>query len=177
MTKILFDPGHGCEDYGATYQDLLEKGVVWRIGEHLMDVFPYASRTRKLLENPSHSRRAENVTSYTKAIVSLHCDSRPSGRVSGAYIFCRPGNSGDQFLASDIQNNLSALVRTSIFTHSQDWKRVKHVMDHYPASVPMVLIEYGDIKRDYARFKSDNYLKRLALSTAVGLLSFMEGEE
>lgn len=191
---IALDAGHGGADGGAVSKDgIIEKDINMAIVLHLRDYLQQAGAlvllTREgdydlaLPDTKGHSRRktedlierAEKVQERKADLtISVHMNSIPSPRWSGAQTFYHPRNPESKRLASDIQAEIrEALGNTDRVAKQAD----KTVYLLKTLEMPTALVEVGFLSHpEESRLLADEeYQRKVAASIYRGILRFNSG--
>ncbi|SEN61646.1 N-acetylmuramoyl-L-alanine amidase CwlD [Lihuaxuella thermophila] len=192
---IVIDPGHGGPDGGAvSEQGLLEKDVTLKISLYLRDYLQEAGafvimtreKDRDLAE-PGTQRLSRRKTEdllkrihITKeknadALVSIHLNSFPSSRWSGAQTFYNPVREENEKLATLIQKELIRQLGNTNRLPKQ--KGDIYILKASP--VPTALVEVGFLSnpQEAALLASENYQKKVAASIYYGIIGFYSQKE
>lgn len=192
---IALDPGHGGPDGGAENKDgLIEKDINLAITMHLRDYLQEAGAivvmTRESdqdLAEPStkgySKRKTEDLINRAQFIskqnadlfVSIHLNSIPSSKWSGAQTFYYPNHKDSGMLA--------ALIQDEIKQNLKNTDRVaKPLESNYllkTVKVPSSLVEVGFLSNpaEANLLKNPSYQKKLAASIYQGILRYYAGEK
>lgn len=192
---IAVDAGHGGPDGGAISKDgVNEKDINLAIALYLRDYLQQAGAivvmTReedKDLASPEtkgySKRKTEdlkervNIVNRAQAelLLSIHLNSIPSPRWSGAQTFYNPDKPGSDVLAAHIQAELKRNL--------QNTDRVSKENDSfYPLkaiSVPGALVEVGFLSNpeEAQLMASESYQKKVAAAIYQGVLKYCSGEK
>jgi len=190
--RVMIDPGHGGIDPGASSREgHLEKVIVLSIGNYLKAllnqaaVYTVMSRTtdsdladpgiRNLMERKRQDlqRRVEMAhESKVDIYVSLHCNSFPSSRWSGAQTFYFPGDEESRELAEAIQARLvEQLGPNERQVKSADYRVLRDTQ------MPAVMVEVGFLSNPTeARLLADpTYQQRVARAVFAGIVDYLQG--
>lgn len=190
--KIVIDAGHGGVDGGAvSKQGLIEKDLNLAIALQLRDYLQQAGATVVMTRDGDYDLASEGQKKYSKRktedllrrvaiikqeqpsmLVSIHVNSIPSPKWSGAQTFYDKGNvAGGMKLAELIQEELrNNLQNTS--------RLVGEVSDVYVlkqiTSLPAALVEVGFLSHpeEAARLADAEYQRKVAASIYQGILKF-----
>ncbi|MCS1352597.1 N-acetylmuramoyl-L-alanine amidase CwlD [Mechercharimyces sp. CAU 1602] len=192
---IVIDPGHGGVDGGAVSRSgVVEKEVTLQIATYVRDYIQEAGglviMTREgdydLAEKGTKGysrrksqdllRRAQMVKeSRADALISIHLNSIPSRRWSGAQTFYHPQREENKKLATYIQDEIKGNLQNT----SRLPKQRGNIYIIKQVQVPAVLVEVGFLSNEQeARLMADEaYQKQMATSIYQGLLRYyVEGE-
>jgi N-acetylmuramoyl-L-alanine amidase len=192
---IAVDAGHGGPDGGAASKEgLTEKDINLAIALHLRDYLQQAGAivimTReddKDLASPGtkgYSRRkTEDLLERTEIVkraqadlmLSIHLNSIPSPKWSGAQTFYNPGKPGSDVLAMHIQAELKKNLENTD-------RVAKENASFYPLkaiSVPGALVEVGFLSNpaEARLMASEAYQKKVAGAVYQGVLRYCSGEK
>jgi N-acetylmuramoyl-L-alanine amidase len=192
---IALDAGHGGPDGGASSAEgLLEKEINLSISLYLRDYLQQSGAlvvmTREsdkdLAEEGTkgYSRRKTedlvNRVEFIKAknsdmMISIHLNSIPAPRWTGAQTFYYPNHKDNPLLATFIQNELKHnLQNTDRVAKTADTVYLLKKM-----SIPSALVEVGFLSNpEEARIMAQEaYQKKVAASVYQGILRFYSGEK
>ncbi|UQZ85013.1 Germination-specific N-acetylmuramoyl-L-alanine amidase precursor [Paenibacillus konkukensis] len=194
--KIALDPGHGGPDGGAESKDgLIEKDVNLAITMHLRDYLQESGAivvmTRESdqdLADPStkgYSRRktedlmkrAQFITQQkADMFISVHLNSIPSAKWSGAQTFYYPNHADN--------GTLAALIQDEIKKNLQNTDRIAKPVDNEvyllkTLKMPSALVEVGFLSNpaEANLLKTPAYQKKVAASIYQGILRYYSGEK
>lgn len=192
---IAIDPGHGGPDGGAESKDgVVEKQITLALAKQLKDYLQEAGAvvimTReedKDLASPDTKgyskrktedllERADMIARYkADLLVSVHLNSMPSGKWSGAQTFYYPAHPGSVTLAAHIQNEL--------IRNLENTNRVAKITESVyllkAVKIPSALVEVGFLSNSHeaALLATEKYQKKLAASIYQGVLKYYSGEK
>ncbi|PZE19106.1 N-acetylmuramoyl-L-alanine amidase CwlD [Paenibacillus xerothermodurans] len=194
--KIALDPGHGGPDGGAQSREgLIEKDVNLAITLHLRDYLQQAgalvvmtreedkdladSSTRGYSKRKTEDlvKRAQFITAQKSDLfLSIHLNSIPSPRWSGAQTFYYPNHKDNALLAAliqdEIRKNLKNTDRLARPTSNEVYllKTLK---------IPSALVEVGFLSNptEANLLKTTAYQKKIAASIYQGVLRYYSGEK
>lgn len=168
--KIIYlDAGHGGVDSGARYKNILEKDInleiVLKLEEELSKKGAIVYLTRKtdtdLADLNAYYRKKSDLGNRAKLIensdadifISIHLNSYPSSKWSGAQVFYTLKNDKNESLASIMQQNLNINRK-----HAQ----INNMYMYDQISKPGILIEAGFLTNETDRnnLLDDNYQKK-----------------
>jgi len=194
---IAIDAGHGGADGGAVSKGgIIEKDLNLAIALHLRDYLQEAGAvvimTREgdydLASGDAHAyskrktedlkRRAQLINeSGAAAVVSIHMNSIPQQKWSGAQTFFQPDNHPDNrvlaaFIQDEIKRNLENTTR--IAAKVGDVYLMKAI-----TGVPTALVEVGFLSNpgEAARLADAEYQRKVAASIYQGILRYTSGEK
>ncbi|MFZ7104447.1 MAG: N-acetylmuramoyl-L-alanine amidase CwlD [Peptococcaceae bacterium] len=193
--KIVIDPGHGGIFPGKVGKNgLIEKDINLAISEKLAGILSesgamvimtrnkdtdlvnpdlqgrFLAKQRSDLEN-----RVKMANDYSADLyISIHCNSTPSERWTGAQTFYDENNKAGEVLAKSIQNQIvkqlrntkrEALIRKNTFLFEQ-------------LQIPTVIIECGFISNpnEAKLLSQEEYQYRMAYAIYSGLVKYLAGE-
>lgn len=193
---IALDAGHGGPDGGARSKDGLdEKDVNLAITKYLRDYLQQAGAlvvmTReddRDLADPStkgYSRRktedllkrAEFISqSKTDLFLSIHLNSIPSAKWSGAQTFYYPNHSDNAALAALIQDEMKKNLKNTERVAKQADKEIYLLKT---LQMPSALVEVGFLSNpgEAALLRDSSYQKKVATSIYQGILRYYSGEK
>ena len=192
---ILVDPGHGGPDGGAVGDSsVLEKDIALEVSlklrEYLQEQGALVIMTREedidLADKDTRGysrRKVEDLKRRLKMInepeidffVSIHLNSIPSARWSGAQTFFAPhhreNDRAAKFIQDELKTNLENTKREALSIN-----RV-YILDH--AKKPGVLVEVGFLSNPGERenLKKGSYQDKLAASIYYGILRYYSKEK
>lgn len=186
---IFIDAGHGGFDPGKVGIDgTLEKDINLSIALQLQtlleqnDIKVVMSRTEDIaLSSPEDSNqkrsdmrnRLEKMRkSNANLIVSIHQNSFPSKKESGAQVFFLANSSQSETLAHQLQTQL---VRTLDPTNHRKEKSNDSYYLLKNAPVPMAIVECGFLSNleESSKLNSEAYQQQVAWAIHLGLLSYL----
>lgn len=191
---ILIDPGHGGPDGGAGDKGALEKDIALdvslKLREYLQEQGALVVMTREEDEDladkstKGYSRRkVEDLKERLKMInkrdvdffVSIHLNSIPSPRWSGAQTFYAPHFKENERAAKFIQDEF----KVNLGNTKREAKPINHVYILKHAKKPGVLVEVGFLSNpgERARLKEDSYQDMLAASIYNGIMRYYTDEK
>ncbi|SFM34546.1 N-acetylmuramoyl-L-alanine amidase [Paenibacillus sp. 1_12] len=192
---IALDPGHGGPDGGAESKDgTIEKDINLNIALHLRDYLQEAGAivvmTREDDKDLADSttkgyskRKTEDLMNRAQFInqkkadlfLSVHVNSIPSVKWSGAQTFYYPNHKDSIVLATFIQEEL----KTNLNNTDRIAKPVGNVFLLKTLQMPSALIEVGFLSNpaEAEKLKSRNYQKKLSAAIYQGVLRYYSGEK
>lgn len=193
---IALDAGHGGPDGGARSKDGLdEKDVNLAITKYLRDYLQQAGAlvvmTReddRDLADPStkgYSRRktedllkrAEFISqSKTDLFLSIHLNSIPSTKWSGAQTFFYPNHTDNAALAALIQDEIRKSLKNTDRVAKQADKEIYLLKT---LKMPSALVEVGFLSNpaEAALLRDPSYQKKVATAVYQGILRYYSGEK
>ncbi|MGY4764841.1 N-acetylmuramoyl-L-alanine amidase CwlD [Paenibacillus caseinilyticus] len=195
---IALDAGHGGPDGGASSKDgLVEKDVNLAITKYLRDYLQQAGAlvvmTReddRDLADPStkgysrrktedlHKRAEFVVKQKSDLLISIHMNSIPSARWSGAQTFYHPEGAGKE------NARLASLIQDEIIKNMENTDRAAKPADKdifllKAMQIPSALVEVGFLSNpgEAALLRSTSYQKKIAASIYQGILRYYSGEK
>lgn len=192
---IAIDAGHGGADGGASSKEgLIEKDINLAIALHLRDYLQQAgalvimtretdtdladAATKGLSKRKTEDlkRRVEFVNSRNPdVLISIHMNSIPSTRWTGAQTFYHPRNPDSKTLATFIQNEIKRnLANTERVVLTVD--KVYLLKEALP---PSALVEVGFLSNpnEARQLADETYQKKVAASMYKGILRYVSGEK
>jgi N-acetylmuramoyl-L-alanine amidase len=191
---IALDAGHGGVDGGAVSREgIIEKDLNLAIVLYLRDYLQQAGALVLLTregdydlatpETKGYSRRktedllqrADRVqTEQAKLAVSIHMNSMPSPRWSGAQTFYSPRNPESKRLATDIQ----AEIRDILGNTQRIAKRADTIYLLKTLEMPTALVEVGFLShpREASMLADERYQRKVAAAIYRGILRYTSGE-
>lgn len=191
---IVVDPGHGGPDGGASSKaGLVEKDVTLKIALYLRDYLQEAGAivimTREKDEDLSHPgttklrrRKIEDLIERVKLatekqadiFISIHLNSSPSSRWSGAQTFYNPTRDENKKLAAFIQGEMLRNLGNTDRLARQ--KGDTYILKY--SQVPTALVEVGFLSNpaEARLLGTDSYQKKLGASIYYGIMSYYSGE-
>jgi N-acetylmuramoyl-L-alanine amidase len=192
---IALDAGHGGADGGAVSRDgTIEKDLNLAIVLYLRDYLQQAGALVKLTregdydlaqpETKGNSRRktqdllkrAEEISKrQADMTVSIHMNSIPSPKWSGAQTFFFANNAEGKRLASDIQSELrSVLGNTQRIAKQADTIYLLKTL-----KMPTALVEVGFLShpQEAGLLADEGYQRKVAASIYRGILKYASGEK
>lgn len=190
---IVVDAGHGGIDGGASSRSgILEKHINLSIALHLRDYLQESGAlvvmTREkdddLADRIGRGRHREDLQrrvdvvrdSEADLLVSIHMNSVPSSRWSGAQTFFHPERHEDNALfAALIQDELIRNLENTNRTIS----KLENVLLLKSVHIPAVLIEVGFLSNpdEAAMLADEAYQKKVAAAIYRGILRYTSGEK
>lgn len=193
--KIVIDPGHGGIFPGKVGKNnLKEKDINLAIAKNLAAILNEAGAMVIMTRNSDTDlvspdlqgplirkqrsdlqKRVEIATDYSADLfISIHCNSTPSTRWSGAQTFYDGENKNSEFLAKAIQSQIikqlrntkrNALVRKDTFLFDN-------------LEIPAIIIECGFISNptEAKLLAQEEYQYRMAYAIYSGIVEYLAGE-
>jgi N-acetylmuramoyl-L-alanine amidase len=193
--KIIFiDPGHGGPDGGAGDKKTLEKDIALdvslKLKDYLQEQGALVIMTRETdrdladLSTKGYSRRkVEDLKNRLKMIneseadlfVSVHLNSIPSPRWSGAQTFFAPQKKENERAAKFIQDEL----RRNLENTDRKAKPIHHVYILKHAKKPGALVEIGFLSNptEKQNLKQERYQDKVAASIYKGIIRYFTIEK
>ena len=190
---IALDAGHGGPDGGAVSRDgIIEKDLNLAIVLYLRDYLQQAGAVVVVTREGDHDLASPEIRGYSRRktddllervrriessradyAVSIHMNSMPSPRWSGAQTFYYSGNEGGRHLAENIQHEL----RTVLENTNRAAKPNDEVYLLKTLKIPTALVEVGFLSHpEEARLLADEaYQRKVAAAIYRGILSFAAG--
>ncbi|WP_168123598.1 N-acetylmuramoyl-L-alanine amidase CwlD [Paenibacillus sp. HB172176] len=194
---IAIDAGHGGVDGGAvSKQGTIEKDLNLAIALYLRDYLQQAGAVVVLTREGDYDLASDDVRAYSKrktedllkrasmieeskpaAFVSIHMNSIPSSKWSGAQTFYYPSNHPDNKL-------LAAFIQDEIRRNLENTTRIAAAKDNVYLlkaleEVPTALVEVGFLSNpeEAQRLSDADYQRKVAASIYQGILRFSTGEK
>lgn len=193
---IAIDAGHGGVDGGAVGREgLIEKDINLTIALLLRDYLQQAGAIVVMTREGDYDLADKDTKGYSRrkaedlkkrvgyieekkadVVISLHMNSVPSSRWSGAQAFYTNRHPDNEQLAKWIQ----AEIRTNLANTDREAKpidRKLYFMDHI--SIPAVLVESGFLSNpeESRSLANEEYQRKLAASIYKGILRYIAGEK
>ncbi|MGF7049806.1 N-acetylmuramoyl-L-alanine amidase [Paenibacillus sp. DS2015] len=192
---IALDAGHGGPDGGAvSRQGVIEKDINLAIALYLRDYLQQAGAVVVMtregdydLADPStrgySKRKTEDLKQRVKLIedkkadlfISIHMNSIPSNRWSGAQVFYYPNHADNLALADLIQEEM----RRNLENTDRIAKTVKTVYILQALKIPSALVEVGFLSHpeESMLLKDVEYQRKVAAAIYKGILRYGSGEK
>lgn len=180
--KIIYlDAGHGGIDSGATYKDILEKDInlklVLKLEEKLSKkgatVYLTRESDKDLADSDAYYRKKSDLENRAKLIensnvdmfISIHLNSYPSSKWSGAQVFYTNKNDKNEVLASIMQKNLNEKRNHAIINNMYMYDRITKVG---------ILIEAGFLSNasDREKILNDDYQNEFVDKIVEGITKY-----
>lgn len=187
---IAIDAGHGGPDGGAVSKDgLIEKDINLSVSLYLRDYLQQAGAIVVMTREGDYDLAGEGTQGYSKRktedlkqrvrsieekgadlFISVHMNSVPSNRWSGAQTFYYPANDGNKALAGLIQDEL----RTTLENTTRVAKTVNTVYLLKMLKMPAALVEVGFLSHpeESVLLGDDVYQRKVATSIYRGILRY-----
>ncbi|WCR26372.1 N-acetylmuramoyl-L-alanine amidase CwlD [Paenibacillus thiaminolyticus] len=192
---VIIDAGHGGPDGGAvSKQGVIEKDINLSIALYLRDYLQQAGAVVFMTREGDYDLAAPDTRGYSKRkaedlkrrvsfvqekkadiLISLHMNSIPSGKWSGAQSFYTKRHPESERLAkwiqSEIRHNLENTDRVA-----KPVDRRLYLMEHI--EIPSALVEVGFLSNleESRKLADEQYQRKVAASVYKGILRFMAGE-
>ncbi|OKP67556.1 N-acetylmuramoyl-L-alanine amidase CwlD [Paenibacillus sp. P3E] len=188
---IAIDAGHGGPDGGAVSRDgLIEKDINLSVSLYLRDYLQQAGAIVIMTREGDYDLAQQDTKGYSKRktedlkqrvrsieekgadlFISVHMNSVPSGRWSGAQTFYYPNNEGNKALAGFVQDEL----RTTLENTDRVAKTVNTVYLLKALKMPAALVEVGFLShpQESALLGDDVYQRKVATSIYRGILRYV----
>ncbi|MGE6261252.1 N-acetylmuramoyl-L-alanine amidase CwlD [Heyndrickxia sporothermodurans] len=191
---IILDPGHGGPDGGAGDSDALEKDIALKISlkirDYLQEQGALVMLTREDdtdLASPETKgisrRKVEDLKNRLKMInesdadlyLSIHLNSIPSPRWSGAQTFYSPHFIENKRIAKFIQDELIRNLENT----KREAKTLKNIYVVKNANKPGALVEVGFLSNPTERknLKSEKYQEKISASIYNGVMRYFTNEK
>lgn len=191
---ILLDPGHGGPDGGAGDNNALEKDIALDISlklrEYLQEQGALVIMTREedkdLADESTRGYSKRKVEDLKKRLdminqpnidffISIHLNSIPSSRWSGAQTFYAPQFQENQRAARFVQDEFKRNLENT----TREAKPISNVYILKNADKPGILVEVGFLSNPGERenLKKDRYQDKLAASIYYGIMRYYTTEK
>ncbi|CAM4518282.1 N-acetylmuramoyl-L-alanine amidase [Paenibacillus endophyticus] len=194
---IAIDAGHGGVDGGAvSKQGVIEKDLNLAIALYLRDYLQQAGAMVVMTREGDYDLATGDARAYSKrktedlkkrvalikgsnpaAVISIHMNSIPSTKWSGAQTFFHPANHPDNrvlatFIQDEIKRNLENTTRVAATV--KDVYVLKAI-----ENIPTALVEVGFLSNpgESQRLADTEYQRQVAASIYEGVLRYMSGEK
>ncbi|MBS4210633.1 N-acetylmuramoyl-L-alanine amidase CwlD [Bacillus sp. FJAT-50079] len=193
--KIIYiDPGHGGPDGGAGDKGALEKDIALHVSQKLRDLLQGQGALVLMTRETDTDLASPDVRGYSKRktadlkkrlkiineseadfFISVHLNSIPSPRWSGAQTFYAPhlieNKRAAKFIQAELISNLENTTRQA--------KTIERVYLLKHANKPGVLVEVGFLSNPTERnqLKQDEYQEKIAESVYKGILRYFTDEK
>lgn len=193
---VVIDAGHGGIDGGAVSKSgVIEKDINLAIAFYLRDYLQQSGAAVVLtregdydLANPDTSvirkRKTEDLLkrvstiqqSGASVVVSIHMNSIPSEKWSGAQTFYYPNHQDNSLLAALIQDEIKRNLGNT--TRLPALKKGVYVLEAVK-TIPTALVEVGFLSNpgEAGRLADPDYQKQVAAAVYQGLLRYASGEK
>ncbi|NSL52545.1 N-acetylmuramoyl-L-alanine amidase CwlD [Calidifontibacillus erzurumensis] len=184
---IIVDPGHGYPDPGAGPEGAYEKDIAFNISLLLRDYLQEAGALVIMTREDDNDLADKDLKGYSRRktqdlmrrvelinnsngdlLISVHLNSLPSPRWSGAQTFYYPRYEENKRLAELIQKEMQINLGNTV-RHA---KAINHVYVLKEAKMPSVLVEAGFLSNPAERekLKTKAYQDKVAASIYQGIL-------
>lgn len=191
---IVIDPGHGGPDGGAGDSSVWEKDIALKVSFMLRDYLQqqgaFVMMTREidtdLAEKGTRGlsrRKTEDLhrrltiinESEADLLISIHLNSIPSPKWSGAQTFFAPHFEENERIAKFVQEEL----RRNLENTTRKAKPIHHIFLIKNAKMPSALVEIGFLSHPGERelLKQEDYQQKLAASIYEGISRFFTNEK
>jgi len=179
--KVYLDPGHGGDDSGAVYGDLLEKDInldICRATQHILQYRDWVAMSRNIDIAVPLRNRADFANSWSADIfISVHCNADPDEdlpgmpQAQGEEIWIYPGSTKGLALARALK------VHVDEFFPLQGFRGIKESAKLAVlrlTQMPAVLIEVGFIDHfnTAGAFSQQNVKNRIGHLIAQGVKKY-----
>lgn len=193
---LILDAGHGGEDGGAvSLSGELESHINLAVTKRMDGVLglfgvrtlllreedislhdPQAQTLRQKKNSDLHNRVSMVEAQHNCVLISIHQNSYPNGRYSGAQTFYAPTD-GSRILAQTMQEALRSTLDPSNNRLEKQIPDTIFLMNH--VTCPAVLVECGFLTnpREEQLLRSSGYQTKLATALAGGYLQSITQEE
>lgn len=191
---ILLDPGHGGADGGAGDDEVLEKDVALAVSLKVRDLLQQQGALVLMTREDDRDLAPEGTRGYSRRkvedlkqrldminnsgaefFVSIHLNSIPSPRWSGAQTFYSTREDGNgrsaKFIQDELRRNLENTTRRA--------KELNNVYILKHAKIPGSLVEIGFLSNpaEKANLKKEEYQNKVAASIYTGILRYFSDEK
>ncbi|KAA9011004.1 N-acetylmuramoyl-L-alanine amidase CwlD [Niallia endozanthoxylica] len=191
---ILIDPGHGGPDGGAGDKGALEKDIALDVSMKLKDYLQEQGALIIMTREEDKDLAAKDTRGYSRRkvedlkkrleminkkdvdfYVSIHLNSIPSPRWSGAQTFYAPQFEENKRAAKFIQDEL----KINLGNTKREAKPINHVYILKNAKNPGVLVEIGFLSNpeERKRLKDNSYQDKIAASIYNGMMRYYTSEK
>ncbi|MWV47417.1 N-acetylmuramoyl-L-alanine amidase CwlD [Paenibacillus sp. HJL G12] len=192
---IALDAGHGGPDGGAvSKQGVIEKDVNLAIALYLRDYLQQAGALVYMTREGDYDladadtkgyskRKTEDLKQRAKVIqdtkadlfLSIHLNSFPSSRWSGAQTFYYPNHPDNEGLAELIQDE----IKRNLGNTDRIAKTVDTVYLLQALKMPAALVELGFLShpQESQLLRDENYQRKIAAAVYKGMLRYLSGEK
>lgn len=187
---IALDAGHGGADGGAVSREgLIEKDINLAVSLYLRDYLQQAGAIVVMTREGDYDLALEGTNGYSKRktedlkqrvrsieekgadlFISVHMNSVPSNRWSGAQTFYYPNHKDNKAIAEFVQSEL----KTTLENTDRVAKTVNTVYLLKALKIPAVLVEVGFLShpQESALLGNDVYQRKVATSIYRGILRY-----
>ncbi|WP_379163790.1 N-acetylmuramoyl-L-alanine amidase CwlD [Paenibacillus sp. sgz5001063] len=187
---IAIDAGHGGPDGGAVSREgLIEKDINLSVALYLRDYLQQSGAIVMMTREGDYDLALQDTKGYSKRktedlkqrvrsieekradlFISVHMNSVPSGRWSGAQTFYYPNNEGNKALADFVQDEL----RTTLENTDRVAKTVNTVYLLKALKMPAALVEVGFLShpQESALLGDEVYQRKVATGIYRGILRY-----
>ncbi|MDT3428525.1 N-acetylmuramoyl-L-alanine amidase [Paenibacillus forsythiae] len=191
---IAIDAGHGGPDGGAVSRGgLIEKDINLAVSLYLRDYLQQAGAVVVMTREADYDLAGSDTRGYAKRktedlkqrvrtienenadlFISIHMNSMPSNRWSGAQVFYYPNHSDNEALARLVQEE----IRIALANTDRIAKTVKTVYLLQVLRMPSILVEVGFLShpQESVLLGDDLYQRKVATSIYRGILRYEAGE-
>ena len=197
LPVIIVDAGHGGFDGGASTQDgVSEKGINLNIALHLKEYLNFfgfnvvmtretdtstedagLTTIRSKKSSDLHNRMELMQNTENAIFVSIHQNHFSSPKYYGAQVFYSKNFSEkSSYLAESIQESIVYFLQPNNTRQIKPCGTSVYLINN--AVKPAVLVECGFLSNyeESEKLKTEEYQKQMALSIAVGILNYCEGQ-
>ncbi|WP_201716430.1 N-acetylmuramoyl-L-alanine amidase CwlD [Rossellomorea arthrocnemi] len=189
--KIIYiDPGHGGPDGGAGDEDALEKDIALNVSLMIRDYLQEQGALVILTREKDEDLADEDTRGYSRRKVedlkkrlslinesqadmflSIHLNSIPSAKWSGAQTFYNPKYEENKALAKTIQAELTRNLENT----TREAKGLQNVYILKHAKKPGALVEIGFLSNpgERANLLKEDYQQKIAASVYQGVLNYL----
>lgn len=192
---IAIDAGHGGADGGAvSKQGVIEKDINLAVALYLRDYLQQAGATVVMTREKDTDLASPETKSYSKRktedlkqrvqmindkkadlFITIHMNSMPSNRWSGAQVFYYPNHEDNADFAALVQDE----IRRNLENTDRIAKVVNTVYLLQALKMPSVLVEVGFLSHpeESRLLAEEEYQRKVAASIYKGILRYASGEK
>lgn len=191
---IIIDPGHGGEDGGAVgingcvekelnleisliLNDLLRFSGIETVMTRQEDVLLYDNAAPGKKKSQDLKNRLDIAESYENGItVSIHMNSYPVSRYSGAQIYYSPNHPESKLIAEGIQSKIISCIQPENEREIKSATSAIYLLNK--ATKPCVLVECGFISNpeEADLLSNDSYRHRMAMTIYTAIIEYLHKE-
>ncbi len=187
---VIIDAGHGGEDGGAFKSGVYEKHINLSVSKKTECLLNFFGVNTKMTRNSDISldtdtskslqqRKASDIKKRVKIItekpnrilISIHQNSFPEEKYSGAQVFYSKNNVLSKLLAADVQNSLKTGLADGNNRVEKEADRSIYILEK--VNCPAILVECGFLtnKRESDLLVTDTYQTKIAMCITIGYLT------
>lgn len=172
--SIVIDPGHGGDNEGCHRKDFVEKDFNLLLGRHIWSMLQglngKVSLTREGDTGSNLYKRGQFAIEHgADLVLSLHVDMARDADRRGLHCLYRPADLEASMVARIIQRAAPVPLQPSRSAAATPltYPRACNVMEAYPATMPILLIECGYASNDHDLQYLMQPLSRLRLANTI----------